>query len=107
MDVGARKLLGVSRAAEWGIYTKFGAAGIIIAKEAESYRQKGAGEIATRWIETDENEKLRAPIRPLPPKFESRLVARGDLRLCYGRTNSPTVDDEGIFWIVVFAGVRR
>ena len=76
---------------------KFKAVRVIDAKEAQQYLDEGAEEIPMRWVETDKNEKLRAPTNPLPPKMKSRLVARGDLQVDYGRTDSPTVEDEGVY----------
>ena len=79
---------------------------ILTAKEASKYRENGADEIPTQWIEADKSEKLRADANPLPVKAKSRLVARGDLQKQYGRTDSPTVDDEGAYSVVIYCASK-
>ena len=69
----------------------------MIPKEtAHKLVREGGEEIPTQWVEVDKNSKLRTENVQVPPKMKSRLVARGDLEQTFGRTDSPTADNESV-----------
>ena len=60
--------------------------------------------LPTQWIETDQNDHLKRPGVVHVPDLKSRLVACGQFENCPGlRTDSPTVDVEGLNLVSSFA----
>ena len=103
-----QRLLQESRLKEWQNYMKFGAVKVISRQEMERLIGLGAEVLPTQWIETDKNEPLRtAGDINIEPRMKSRLVARGDLEKGYGRTDSPTLDNEGAFIILSWAAANK
>ena len=62
----------------------------------------------TQWSDVDKHEKLRVQGHTkVDPKIETRLVARGDLPRDTSRTDSPTINNEGIYLICSWAASVR
>ena len=69
-----------SRAGEWKKWVDYKAGIIITGDMLDELLREGYQEIPTQWVEVDKNEHLRKPGGPpVPPKYKSRLVVRGDL----------------------------
>ena len=94
LDAAILAHLDESRRAEWDNYQKFGAVKIISKREVDRLVSAGTEILPMQWVDTDKNAGLSTPERPLPPRYKSRLVARGDLQKVFGRTDSPTCDNE-------------
>ena len=60
-----------------------------------------------QWVETDKNETLRYVHPELPMKCKARLVAMGNFSRKFGRTDSPTADNEGVLMVISFAASRK
>ena len=64
----------------WYTLVDFNAGIIITGDMLDELLREGYQEIPTQWVEVDKNEHLRKPGGPpVPPKYKSRLVVRGDL----------------------------
>ena len=90
VDQQMKKLPDASRLHEWQNYLKLDAVKVIDRSTAEEMISHGAEVLPTQWIEVDKDEALRASGKTMEPKMKSRLVARGDLRALFNRSDSPT-----------------
>ena len=99
LDVDDQAKLDEARKAEFDNYKRFEAVEIISKAEADRLTAKGIETVPTQWVDTDKNSGLSTKEKPLPPKYKSRLVARGDLQKIFGRTDSPTCGNEVVFLI--------
>ena len=107
VDTAIQKLMMEARLKEWNNYKSFKAVRVISEKEARDLVDLGAEELPTQWIETDKNETLRFTDPSLPYKAKARLVAMGNFSKQFGRTDSPTADNESIYFVFSFAASKK
>ena len=107
VNMDTQHLLDISRTHEWTNYMKFSAVFVVPEAVAMELLDLGVEVVDMQWIEIDKNERLRAQQPDIEPKMKSRLVSRGDMETQFGRTDSPTVDDEGIRIICSFAVAHK
>ena len=87
---------------------KYRAVTVISGEEADKYIEEGGEEMPMQWIEVRKNVKNRTTSNPhVVPLMRSWLVARGYMELGYGRSDSPTADNESVAIVCSFAASRR
>ena len=92
---------------EWSNYMKFGAVEYISRAEAERLLHQGTEALPMQWVETFKNAGKSTPDNPIPMEFKARLVARGALQWNFTRTDSPTVDNEGVSLILSWVASNK
>ena len=104
LEEAMQKRVDEARIKEWQNYERFGAASCMTRQEAEKLIMEGAEVVPTQWIDVNKHAGLFDEMgNSLEEKLKSRLVARGDLQKIFGRTDSPTVDPEGVHLICSYA----
>ena len=77
LDQATQQALDESRKSEWDNYVRFEAISKITRQKALQLLNNGVEALPMQWVEVDKNQGLSTPGKPLPPKYKSRLVARG------------------------------
>ena len=95
-----------ARLAEWEKWLKHSAADVVSAQETARLVSERAEEIGTQWIEVVES-KQAGDAKHVPMDLRSRLVALGNQEKREVRSDSPTVDAEGIHLVFSFASSRK
>eukprot|EP00971_Amphidinium_carterae_P352490 6492618-Amphidinium_carterae.1 len=98
-----------ARKVEWDKWQRFNATHSISGLELQALLDEGHKPLGMHWLDTDKNEPLRTATNPVPPKYKSRLVVRGDQESQLGdvRSDSPTSDVESHNLIFSFAASRN